>query len=70
MLDWYLKYGDNPIRKYLYFEVTSFSYIIYISILLQKLSTLLLLLIVFNYFITKLLSSKLLNGKANEHTDL
>ena len=28
MLDWYLKYDDSPLTKYLYFKVTSFSYII------------------------------------------
>ena len=32
MPDWYLKYGDSPLKQYRYFKVTLFSYIIHVDI--------------------------------------
>ena len=65
MLDWYLKYGDSRLTQYLYFKGTSFLYIIEVPSVAKTVNS-----VVFNYFMTKVLSSKLLNGKTNEHTDL
>ena len=68
MLYLHLINGDFISTQYLYFEINLFSYIIDITSGTKPIHF--VQLFVFNYFVTKVLSNKLLNVEENKHTDL